>query len=144
MDKKTGVMNQKIEYDMKLHEELHRNYMLVCKLFMLSLKKGFKLIMENPYSTQHYLLKYFAIKPKIIDVNRRDSGDYFEKPTQYWFVNCEPKNNFVFEAIELQPKKTIAKTARGITRSLISEYYVDRFIREYVLDELDTHKNKKD
>lgn len=126
---------KKLQYVMRLHEELHRNYMLVCKLFQICINKGFKMVMENPYATDHYLQRYFPIKPKIIDTNRRDMGDYFNKPTQYWFVNCEPKRNFIFEGIELPEKKIIKSTKHGIERSLISEYYVDRFIRENILDE---------
>ena len=26
-----------------------------------------------------------------------DGIDYFKKPTQYWFLNCEPKNNLIFD-----------------------------------------------
>ena len=31
---------QKLEYSMKLHEELHKLYMLICKLFIVSLRGG--------------------------------------------------------------------------------------------------------
>lgn len=31
---------QKLEYSMKLHEELHRLYMLLCKLYQISLRGG--------------------------------------------------------------------------------------------------------
>ena len=31
---------QKLEYSMKLHEELHRLYMLICKLFVISNRGG--------------------------------------------------------------------------------------------------------
>ena len=32
--------SQKLEYSMKLHEELHRLYILLCKLFQISLRGG--------------------------------------------------------------------------------------------------------
>ena len=42
--KNTGMkkwsMIEKIKYSMNLHEELHRNYILICKLFTISLRGG--------------------------------------------------------------------------------------------------------
>lgn len=132
---------------MKLHNELNRNYQLVCKLFLLCIKKKLKLIMENPYAEQHYLKRYWCIKPKLIDKDRRERGDYFRKPTQYWFVNCEPQNNFIFgEYYDFKIKETapIRYTNRvkkemgtdlSITtiRSMIHPDYANRFIREFIL-----------
>ena len=31
---------QKLEYSMKMHDELHKLYMLICKLFVISLRGG--------------------------------------------------------------------------------------------------------
>ena len=70
-------------------------------------KKHLKLIIENPYNEQHYLSKYWCIKPKYIDYDRTKKGDYFKKPTQYWFINIDPKCNLVFEGIDIKKKKTI-------------------------------------
>lgn len=132
-----GVKNwdliKKMEYDIKLHEGLHELYLLITKLVIVCTKNKIPLIIENPYSTQHYLTRYWAIEPKIIDINRKDTGDYFEKPTQYWFINCEPKNNFIFEAIDIKKGKKI-KDCGKVERSMISKDYANRFIREYILE----------
>lgn len=125
---------EKLLKDLELHKELHDMYNLISKLVIICLDKNIKLIIENPYSTQHYLTRYWAIKPKIIDYDRTKRGDYFEKPTQYWFVNCEPKNNFVFEAIDIKPKKRVCKDCNKVERSMISKDYANRFIREFILD----------
>lgn len=93
------------------------------------------MIIENPYSPQHYLKLFFPIKPKIIDNNRHESGDYYNKPTQYWFINIEPKNNFIFEPVLIKNKKTVKNTHNVVERSLISTDYVNRFIREFIIDE---------
>lgn len=69
---------QKLETSMKLHEELHRNYMLISKMVYLCLIKGLKLVIENPCTAPHYLTTYWCIKPKIIDKNRRLNGDYMK------------------------------------------------------------------
>ncbi len=128
---------QKLEYDLKLHEELHRMYSLITKLCIVCIKKGIPLIIENPYSTQHYLVRYWCLKSKVIDKNRHANGDYYEKPTQYWFINCEPKNNFIFESLEYVELKTINNLPKGIERSLIHPQYARRFIKEYILEKSD-------
>ena len=132
---KDWSIQKKMEYDLKLHEELHHLYCLISKLVIVCDKKNIPLIIENPYSTQHYLTRYWAIKPKLIDMDRRDMGDYYEKPTQYWFINCEPKNNFIFGGVNRKPTKRI-KDANTVERSMISPDYANRFIREFILDEV--------
>lgn len=117
---------------MRLHEELHRNYELITKLALIAMRKGLRLIIENPYCTQHYLTKYWALKPSLIDYDRRDRGDCYEKPTQYWFINCKPSNNFIFEAQTQVETKIIAKQ-KTVERSMITKEYANRFIREFVL-----------
>ena len=132
---KDWSIQKKMEYDLKLHTELHQLYCLISKLVIVCDKKNIPLIIENPYSTQHYLTRYWAIKPKLIDTDRRDMGDYYEKPTQYWFINCEPKNNFIFEGVNRKPTKRI-EDANTVERSMISPDYANRFIREFILDEV--------
>ena len=131
---------QKLEYDLKLHNELHDLYKYVTKLAIVCIKRGIPLIIENPYSTTHYLVKYWAIKSKIIDKDRTERGDYFVKPTQYWFINRDPSNNLVFDSIAIHPKKIIAKfkaeqecANRAKERSMISPDYANRFIREFII-----------
>lgn len=124
---------QKLSSDLKLHDELHKNYGLITKLAIVCVRKKIPLIIENPFSEQHYLRKYWCLKPKIIDMNRRENGDYYIKPTQYWFINCEPKNNFIMEAQEYLEYKTVDE-GDTVERSMISPQYASRFIREYVVD----------
>ena len=136
---KKWSLEKKLEYDLKLHNELHHFYLLVSKLVLICLKKGIKLIIENPYSTQHYLSRYWCLKPSLIDKNRHENGDYFGKPTQYWFINCKPKNNFIFEPLTLVQKQRIEHTKKvgninhQKMRSMIHPQYANRFIKEYIL-----------
>lgn len=124
---------QKLEYDLKLHSELANLYALVTKLAIVCLRKSLKLIIENPWSERHYLRQFWALKPKIIDKNRRLKGDYYTKPTQYWFIGCEPKDNFVLEPIEITPYKTVSQVSNTVERSLISKNYARRFIKEFIV-----------
>ena len=140
---------QKMVHCMKLMRELHEMYDLVNKLFIIAIDKGFKLIVENPFSEEHFLRRYWCYPPSIIDKDRRMNGDYMKKPTQYWFVNCEPLRQLVFEPIDSavlnssdlvrqmtgeQARMIGAKTIRT-ARSKISTQYANRFIRQYILPE---------
>lgn len=98
------------------------------------------MIVENPYTQPHYLTAYWCAKPTIIDKDRRVNGDYYKKPTQYWFINLEPKNNFLFEPIEWVETQRIEYQTnqnginRQVLRSMIHPQYANRFIRERIID----------
>ena len=131
------------------NKAFHSLYELVNKLFIVCIKRGLKMVCENPYSEEHYLRRYWCMKPGVIDRDRRMRGDYYKKPTQYWFINCEPSNHVIFEAIKdnsldaknpIQKmsagtfeKETGIKTRRQTARSMIHPDYANRFIREYIL-----------
>lgn len=126
---------QKLENDIKLHRELSNLYELVTKLAIVCLKRKIPLIIENPYSTTHYLVKYWAIPAKIIDKDRTLRGDFYKKPTQYWFIGLEPKQNMILEAYTMNDTKTIEHIHNKTERSLIAKEYANRFIREFILEE---------
>lgn len=124
---------QKLEQNIKYFEQMNYFYALISKMVIVCLKKGLKLIIENPYNERHILNQFWHIKPKIIDMDRTLRGDNYKKPTQYWFINCEPKNNFVMEPISLAEIKRIDTTYNKVERSLINPNYAERFIREFVI-----------
>lgn len=132
----------KLERDLVLHKELSQNYELITKLAIVVLKRGLRMVFENPYSTQHYLTRYWCLKSSVIDQDRTQRGDYFKKPTQYWFVNCNPENNFIFEPMNLNSigsmwgkcnTSQLGTSNRTTIRSMIHPDYANRFIREFIL-----------
>ena len=131
---------QKLEKDLELHKELSMNYKLITMLAIVVLRKGLKMVFENPASDQHYLTRYWCLKPAIIDNNRRLNGDYMTKPTQYWFIGFEPESNLIFEPIDYveyrthQGMKTINGLDKTKRRSEIHPQYANRFIRKYLID----------
>lgn len=130
---------EKMLYDMKLLEEVKMNYDLVNKLFILCFDRGLKLVMENPYSEEHFLRRYWCYPPAIIDRDRRENGDCYKKPTQYWFIGFKPKNNLVFESLDyVEPLKINnlwgTKKEDVAMRSIIHPQYANRFIRQYLID----------
>ncbi len=123
----------KLEQNIRYFEEMNYLYSLISKLVIVCLRKNLKLIIENPYQQDHILTQFWHLKPKIIDMDRTKRGDDFKKPTQYWFINCEPKNNFVIEAYSIGGGKTIEHTHNKVERSLINSNYAERFIKEFIL-----------
>lgn len=142
-------VEKKMKHCMTLQDELTENYKLVNMMFIICERKGLRLIMENPYSQEHYLRRYWCLEPAVIDTDRRERGDYFKKPTQYWFLNIEPKNNLIMEVSNnnsvsikdpIRAGMAEAKAEMGMSdisiktaRSMIHPDYANRFIREYIL-----------
>lgn len=136
---------EKLKFSLKYHEELAQLYELITKLAIVIYEKGLKAVIENPYSTQHYLFNYWCLKPSVIDKDRTLNGDYYKKPTQYFFINIEPKNNLVLEPLDYVKLHTISNYAkdkdnnidgnsRKTSRSMIHPQYASRFIKQYLID----------
>ena len=119
----------------------NRFYKLLYKLCGICVLRKICLVVENPYSALHYLHNNFLKEPSIIDTNRQKRGDYFVKPTGYWFFNFEPTYGESFQ----KPKKKLnvwecngAKEA-GICseeRSMISPDYARNFLCDFILGEV--------
>ena len=145
---------RRLEYSRKAIDDTHHNYTLICQLFEIALKKGFKMVVENPDASSHFLKDFFPFKPTITIKNRAVYGDYYKKPTNFWFVNFKPSYNFIFENCEREIKKSVmrggfdkfnfSKEAQ-VQRSLISPMFANRFIREFILsaDELERLQNER-
>lgn len=134
------------KYNEILARARNREYFFeICiKMFCVCDTRKYRLIMENPYSKSHYLVKNFVYKSSLIDTNRRTRGDCFVKPTQYWFLNCEHTFGYSFT------KPTQYKTAYGLKgnnqgglcneeRSMISPDYARNFICDFILGKEQQH-----
>lgn len=130
---------QKLENNMRLCNEQHLFFERICQLVAVALRKGLKLIIENPYTPPHYLTTYWCIKPSVIDRDRTNNGDYYKKPTQYFFINCKPSFNLCMEPLEYVETKSIDRvkgtetTSRQTERSMMHPQYARRFIKQYIL-----------
>lgn len=111
---------------------------ILYKLLHASYKHNIRLIIENPAVQPHYLLSNNFPKPTFIDRNRMLRGDYFVKPTAYWFFNCEPTHGLT---IQNDKKKKTIKSSRGSKqagicseeRSMISPDYARNFICDFII-----------
>lgn len=116
--------------DMKVRADF---YIILCELCLIAERKHFKLIIENPYGKVNFLKQFFPIKPCLIIKNRMLWGDFFKKPTQFFFINCIP--NFFLERVCASPKENnpIEKN-HGFSRSRISNRFAENFIESVILD----------
>ena len=133
---RTLALEEKLLLAKQLEQERTDFYNLFCDLILVCCKKHIRLIIENPYSNNHYLVRYFPIRASIIDTNRRDRGDYYEKPTQYWFINCLPSYNLnaLFrEQVMPKKRKVLDYSSGSKERSEISPIYARQFIEEFIL-----------
>lgn len=133
---RTLALEEKLLLAKQLEQERTDFYNLFCDLILVCCKKHIRLIIENPYSNNHYLVRYFPIRASIIDTNRRERGDYYEKPTQYWFINCLPSYNLnaLFREQVMPKKRRVLDYSSGSKERLeISPIYARNFIEEFIL-----------
>ncbi len=122
-----------------IERQNNRNFFLqvLTKMTAICVKNNIRMIFENPI-TDSFLNHYFLKPPSIKDMNRMIRGDYFVKPTGYWFWNCEPTNGFTYQFDKNQKK--INECKEGIRaglcseeRSMISPDYARNFICDFIL-----------
>lgn len=130
----------KERFDAILQRSANRELFFSRAVKMLAVAKirGLRIIMENPWSEQTFLKQNFPFNPSVVDMNRTLRGDYYVKPTAYWFINCEPTNGQTLQP--RKPGKNICQVAPngmpGICnedRSLISPDYARNFICDFIL-----------
>lgn len=123
-----------------LKRSSNREYFFkICvKMISVCMQRDLRLIMENPWAEQTFLKANFVAPPTFVDNNRMLRGDYFVKPTAYWFFNCEPTHGFSMQRDKTQ--KTIERCKGGIKagicseeRSMISPDYARNFICDFII-----------
>jgi hypothetical protein len=112
---------------------------LLYKLLYIVESRKIRLIIENPATQPSYLIATQNFpNPTIIDKNRMERGDYFKKPTAYWFVNCEAtygesfqndKEQKIIRNCKSSPKAGLCSE----DRSMISSDYARNFICDFIL-----------
>ena len=138
-------LSTKDKFDAILKRADNRNnfYKIIYKLVCICIMKNFRIIIENPYSSLHYLHNNFLKEPSIIDHDRTRRGDYFKKPTGYWFFNAEPTTGKSYQKPLKELRVWEAKSASeaGLCseeRSMISPNYARNFICDFILGKKQT------
>lgn len=115
-----------------------RYYELLLKLCFIALDRSFRLVVENPFSYNSYLYNNFPFTPSVVDFDRTIRGDKFKKPTQYFFINCEPTRLQTVEK-KYKAKKIYSLSGSHISgtcnkeRSELTSEYARNFINDFIL-----------
>lgn len=129
---------ERIENILERSRNREHYFALAVKMIGIAIKRNLRLIMENPWSEQTFLKANFPFKPSVIDMNRLQRGDYFVKPTAYWFVNCEATKGYSYQP---RPKGTnICSKRQNPTSGMCSEErstihpdYARNFICDFII-----------
>lgn len=114
-------------------------YEKVVKMLTIAKSNNLRLIMENPQGSHSYLKTCFVTQPAFVDADRTMRGDYFAKPTAYWYINCEPTQQTTIEKKhkpmrvkkDARPSKQSGQCSEE--RSMISPDYARNFICDFIL-----------
>lgn len=141
------TMREKTDLILQRSKDREYFFSLAVKMLAVVQMRGLRLVMENPWSEQTFLKANFVAAPTLVDMDRTKRGDYYTKPTAYWFINCEPTYGRSFQ----RPKehKTIMSSKganhAGICseeRSLISSDYARNFICDFILGKEQAHSER--
>lgn len=127
----------RIEFNREKMNGLFVFYNTFLNFYEFMLKNKIRTVIENPYSPGNFLSRYFPLLPKIIIEDRTIYGDYYKKPTQFFFINCEPDYGMINFYYYIKKPKTIKKTPNGIKRSLISTNFAENFIKSHLMEILE-------
>ena len=131
--------SEKIDIALERIKNREYYYTILFKLLKICNDKKLPLIIENPATQPHYLLHSQNFpKPTFIDYDRSTSGDYFKKPTAYWFfgVKCKYNKTYLSNSLKLTVKSCRSSAKPGqcsIARSIMSSEYAYNFICDHLL-----------
>jgi hypothetical protein len=113
-------------------------YNRLIKFVGICLQGKIRMIFENPWAEQTYLKSNFLKMPDLIDNNRSLRGDFFIKPTAYWYWNCQPTRGESFQPNKntlrvFWQKKNPQAGVCSEERSMISPDYARNFICDFII-----------
>lgn len=125
--------------NIKLSRERQSFFESLLKLVCVTRERVLRLIVENPWNwsgTSYLQCNFF--RPQIVDKNRMECGDYFRKPTAYWFFGCEPTHGFSRQNDKKRKVVNNCKRSKGDglcseERSMMSPDYARNWICDFVL-----------
>lgn len=146
-DYATWSYRKRIDYMINKNRRRAQLYELFIKFSGICLDRNLRMVLENPWSENTYLKQNVILKPpSLIDIDRTRRGDYFRKPTAYWFWNCEPTH---YQSYQQTPEASVRSVAlmrkaphAGICsaeRSMISTDYARNFICDFILGKKQSH-----
>lgn len=139
LNNKNKPLHGRIDDAIERLEMRTKFHTLLYKMFWVADKQEFRLVLENPATVPNYLVgQQNFLKPTMIDKNRMIRGDYFTKPTAYWFVNCTPTYGLSTQRDKKRRYVNHQKPSRvtgqcSEERSMISPDYARNFICDFII-----------
>ena len=144
-DMRNKPIQYKIEAAMERLDKRTSYHKLLYKMLWVAYDRAIALIIENPATAPNYLItgQNFPT-PTIVDNNRMMRGDFFKKPTAYWFVNCTPTSGKSYQYDKEQKiiDKCKSSPQAGICseeRSMMHPDYARNFICDFILGKVQQH-----
>lgn len=126
-------------------QERFQLYDLALKMYAVCQIKGIRMIMENPWHPTNFTNHFWFARVSLIDKDRTRRGDYYRKPTAYWFQNCEPTYGKSYQQTPPNKIKTItagsgaSKTKRKMSKVMgkeeLNKLYIDHNSQSGLCDE---------
>lgn len=132
------TVEQKITEILKRSDNRKEYYDRLIKFVGVCLKKKLRMIFENPFSMQTYLKSNFLKAPDLVDNDRSLRGDFFIKPTAYWFWNCKKTYGESYQRDKkvkrvIDCERVVGGGHCSEERSMISPDYARNFICDFIL-----------
>lgn len=126
-------------------QERFHFYDLALKLTAVCQINNIRMIMENPWHPTNFTNHFWFMRTSVIDNDRTRRGDYFKKPTAYWFVGCIPTHGETFQPTPKNKIRTItagsnaSKTKRKMKgvmdKDELDKAYIDHKSQNGICDE---------
>ena len=107
-------------------------YDLALKMTAVVQIRNFRLIIENPWHPTNFTNHFWFLRTSVIDKNRTLRGDYFRKPTAYWFVNCTPTYGESYQPTPLDKIKRITAGSGGAKMKRKLKETMDKTVIAYI------------
>lgn len=126
-------------------QERFQFYDLALKMTAVVQIKGLRMVIENPWHPTNFTNHFWFLRTSIIDKDRTRRGDYFRKPTAYWFVGCTPTHGETFQPTPKDKVRTITagscalktkrKLADKVGKTELDSKYIDHKSQVGICDE---------
>lgn len=123
----------KIESLIERAKKRNLYYIKLLQLVKISKILKFRLVVENPFNANSYLYNNLYFDNLIFIRDRRELGDYFQKPTAFFCYNFKPNTPALRIQYFQNTQRFVSKIHAGKERSEISFAFAYNFIKMYIL-----------
>ena len=141
----TEYYKQKWNVLRRFSQERFEFYDIALCMTAIAQIKGLRMIVENPWHPTNFTNHFWFIRTSFIDKDRTRRGDYFRKPTAYWYINCVPTFGETYQGISKDKIKTITsgsgalktrkKMKKFLNRDELNAKYIEHQQKTGICDE---------